>query len=91
MLSTDTIEMRLVDESANTSNFEKDNQNLPPKHCQCLPGCTELRYGTTISSGLIFGNLLLNKEYAEIMKRELHTTNYTYFRLDKIFLSYLLS
>jgi hypothetical protein len=74
MLSTDAIEMRLVDESVNTSNFERGSQDLPPKHCQCFPGCTELRYRATISSGMLSGNLP-NKEYAEIMNR-------TYFRLD---------
>jgi hypothetical protein len=75
MLSTDAIEMRLVDESANTSKYETDSQDLPPKHCQCLPGCTELRYRATISSAMMSGNPSLNKEYAEI-------TNITYFRLD---------
>lgn len=83
MLSTDAIEMRLVDESVNTSNFERDSQDLPPKQCQCLPGCTELRYRATISSGIMFGNPSLNKEYAEIMDRaEFTQRNYTYFRLD---------
>ena len=74
MLSTDAIEMRLVDESVNTSNFERDSQDLPPKHCQCLPGCTELRYRATISSGTLYGTPL-NKEYAGIK-------NIPYFRLD---------
>jgi len=75
MLSTDAIEMRLVDESVNTSNFERDGQDLPPKHCHCLPGCTELRYRATISSGMMFETPSLNKEYDEIRNR-------TYFRLD---------
>jgi hypothetical protein len=75
MLSTDAIEMRLVDESVNTSNFERDSQDLPPKHCQCLPGCTELRYRATLSSGMMFKTPSPNKEYDEIM-------NKTYFRLD---------
>jgi len=75
MLSTDAIEMRLVDESDNTSNFERESQDLPPKHCQCLPGCTELRYRATISAGMMYGNPSLNKEYAELRNR-------TYFRLD---------
>jgi len=75
MLSTDAIEMRLVDESVNTTNFERDGQDLPPKHCQCLPGCTELRYRATISSGMMFETPSLNKEYDEFMNR-------TYFRLD---------
>ena len=67
--------MRLVDESVNTSNFERDSQDLPPKQCQCLPGCTELRYRATISSGRMYGTRSLTKEYAEFMDR-------TYFRLD---------
>jgi len=75
MLSTDAIEMRLVDESVNTSNFERNSQELPPKHCQCLPGCTELRYRATMSSGMMFRKPSLNKQYAEI-------TNRTYFRSD---------
>jgi hypothetical protein len=75
--------MRLVDESVNTSSFERDVQDLPPKHCHCLPGCTELRYQATISSGLMFGNPSLNKKYAEIMNRtEFPQWNFTYFRLD---------
>jgi hypothetical protein len=82
MLSTDAIEMHLVDESANTTDFERDRQDLPPKRCQCLPGCTELRYRATISSGMMFGNFSLNKEYAEITKREFLQRNDTYFRSD---------
>jgi hypothetical protein len=74
--STGAIEMRLVDESANTSNSETDNQDLPPKHCQCLPGCSELRYRGTLSSGTMSGYFALNKEY--------NAKNGTYFRLDKL-------
>jgi hypothetical protein len=76
MISTGNIEMRLVDESVNTSNSETDNQDLPPKHCQCLPGCSELRYRGTLSSSTMSGYFALNKEY--------NAKNGTYFRLDKL-------
>ncbi|PNF19404.1 hypothetical protein B7P43_G03628 [Cryptotermes secundus] len=66
------IEMRLVDESLNTSNSETVSKDLPPKHCQCLPGCSELRYGSTLSSSTMSGYFAMNKEYS--------TKDGTYFR-----------
>jgi hypothetical protein len=71
--------MRLVDDSANTSNFGTDSQELPSKRCHCLPGCSELRYRGTLSSGTMSGNFALNREYT--------AKNEAYFRLDK-YISY---
>jgi hypothetical protein len=78
MIPTGAIEMHLVDESVNTSNFGTDSHDLPPTHCQCLPGCSELTYRGTLSSSTMSGDFALNKEY--------RAKNETYFRLDKIFI-----
>jgi hypothetical protein len=67
--------MRLEDESANTTDSETESQAQPPIRCQCLPGCSELRYRGTLSSAPMTGNFTLNKDYA--------AKNETYFRFDR--------
>jgi hypothetical protein len=81
-MSTGAIEMHLVDESVNTSDSGTESRDLPPKHCQCLPGCSELRYRGTLSSSKMSGYFALDKEYS--VKKEYSAKDGKYFRLDKI-------
>ncbi|XP_069692716.1 pickpocket protein 28-like [Periplaneta americana] len=72
MVARKAIEMRLVDESANTSNLGTENEGWTKPECQCLPGCSELSYRGTISSAKVFGHNNFKKGYG--------TKNSIYFR-----------
>ncbi|KAJ9583986.1 hypothetical protein L9F63_021678, partial [Diploptera punctata] len=71
-----TIEMRLVDEFANTTIFTTNNDEyLQKPTCQCLPGCSELNYQITLSSARFGGTFPLSKEFIATTQR-----NETYFK-----------
>ncbi|PSN50939.1 hypothetical protein C0J52_08126 [Blattella germanica] len=70
-----TIEMRLIDEHANTSNEFLNSEGLSNTNCQCLPGCSELSYQAALSSTRISETFNVRNEYLVNSQR-----NQSYFR-----------